>query len=336
MSRAGAPREVELSAAGSSRSLNRPGVLSKPEHAPRGEREHAPDQGPRTKDQGLWLRKGDRERSAFVSTPRERADDTDAMDERIDRWRAGMLDPIPVALNADVLPKRATALRRLVNEIAFWIGLRLADFEYRDVPLSQRCRSAHGLLCLREPLAAPRALQMLVERGVLGRGKSLPPHGGWRGTNAFRPPEPLATGLGCSAAGDHPLERWAAVIESAVAHPLPKVEDEPSMDRGESGIAAPGDDLGMVATGHSTAEGSGGWHRQSLSPTAGGLEMDPDLGGTRSESLLDPGAARNPTPEVSTMLWPESCDSHVRHTRRTGIPRDRAAPPGRGRVALTG
>ena len=174
----------------------------------------------------------------------------DAMDERLDRFRAGLLEPEPVALPIERLPRQAKALRALVAEVELWMGLRLADFDYRPIPLSQRfvARRMGWLRANGEPDDARgwKALRTLVERGVLVPAEPLPSRGGWPGTLTFLPPDELAAALGFASASDDAVDGEPVLVEAAVAQPGVEVAEEPSVNGAE---VAAGQDPGVIAVG---------------------------------------------------------------------------------------
>lgn len=200
-------------------------------------------------------------------------DDPDALDDLLERYHAGLLEPESVELPVELLPPRATMLRALAGQIALWMGLRLAVFEYRPMPISQRfiARKMDWRLSTGESDrdAGRRALKALVRYGVLVPGEPMPRRGGWEGTRTFLPPEPLAVELGF-AHGDDAVEGEPVVVEGPVGEPASELEEEPGVDGAGSGVLAVLDDVRMATGGVDTAELWFG-HDRNATPTDGRL-----------------------------------------------------------------
>jgi hypothetical protein len=116
------------------------------------------------------------------------------------RHRDGELDPVPVPLDFDRIPKHHHALRALAEAIALWMGLQLATFDWSDVPLSGRFVARHMGWSAKGTPDGRRGwggLTALERLGVLDQGQprtDLQSHG--RACRTWRPPEPLASELG--------------------------------------------------------------------------------------------------------------------------------------------
>ncbi|HWK25367.1 MAG TPA: hypothetical protein VNS09_02335 [Solirubrobacter sp.] len=200
----------------------------------------------------------------------EKVEAGDALDERLERWRAGLLEPEPVELPVDLLPRQAKALRALVAQIELWMGLRLADFEYRPMPLSTRfvARRMGWLKASGEPDDSRgwNALRKLVAVGVLAPGEPLDGRGDWPGTRTFLPPEPLATALGFALAGGDAVEGESGGVELAVPEPHAELADQAGVDGTQT---AAGQDHGMVAVGLDAA----GRHGVEATAVIGGSRL---------------------------------------------------------------
>jgi hypothetical protein len=153
------------------------------------------------------------------------------------------------------------------------MGLRLADFEYRPLPLSTRfvARRMGWLKADGKPDDSRgwKALRALVARGVLVPAEPLEGRGDWPGTRTFLPPEPLAAALGFGAASDDTVEREAGVVEAAVPEPGVEIPEQPGVDGTGS---ADGQDDGMVTVRLDAAIGGAavGEHVANGTPAVGG------------------------------------------------------------------
>ena len=159
------------------------------------------------------------------------------LDELFERYRAGDLVPVPVVLDVDRLAPQAHELRRLAEQIALVMGLRLAMFDYGPVPLSERTVARlMGWACRGQPdgKRAWSALNTLEDRGVIVRGPDLEPQPhrppDWKGARTYLPPEPLASELGFRLATGDAVERDTVPVEVPVVEPAAEVEDQLRVD----------------------------------------------------------------------------------------------------------
>ena len=112
------------------------------------------------------------------------------------------------------------------------------------MPLSQRfvARRMGWLRANGEPhdFNGWKAPQALVKFGVLMPDEPLEGRGGWLGTRTFKPPEPLATDLGFTSAGEDADEGGAGVVEVAVSEPHAEVAEQPGVDWAQPAVRTTG------------------------------------------------------------------------------------------------